>query len=79
MAMSVRLDPVLEERLSQEARRLGMSKSAFVKDTLERALGYKNPAQLLDAVRSATPMGDPSSSENVSAKIKAKLRAKYSA
>ncbi|NGZ29469.1 MAG: CopG family transcriptional regulator [Magnetococcales bacterium] len=78
MAMSVRLDPVLEERVNKEARRLGMSKSAFVKDTLERALGYRNPSELLDEICSGTPMGDPHASENVSEKLKAKLRAKYS-
>ncbi|MBF0310246.1 MAG: hypothetical protein HQL56_12035 [Magnetococcales bacterium] len=77
MAMSLRLDPVLEMRIAQEAKRLGMTKSAFVKDTLERVLGYTNPSDLLDAVRSGTPMGDPDASENVSEKVKAKLRAKY--
>ncbi|MBF0109749.1 MAG: ribbon-helix-helix protein, CopG family [Magnetococcales bacterium] len=78
MAMSVRLDPVLEERVNQEAKRLGMTKSAFVKDTLERALGYKNPSELLDEICSGAPMGDPHASENVSEKVKARLRAKYS-
>jgi len=76
MAISVRLDPVLEERLNQEVRRLGVTKSAFVKDTLERVLGLKDPATLLKQVRSNTPMGDPDASENVSTKVKAKIRAK---
>jgi hypothetical protein len=79
MALSVQLDPVLKTRVNQEAKRLGISKSAFVKDTLERVLGFKNPAELLDAVRSGTPMGDPNASENVSEKVKAKLREKHSA
>ncbi|MEO5340506.1 MAG: hypothetical protein H7837_08325 [Magnetococcus sp. MYC-9] len=78
MAMSVQLDPVLEARVGQAAKRLGMTKSGFVQDILERSLGYKNPAELLDAVRSGTPMGDPHASENVSEKVKAKLRAKHS-
>lgn len=76
MAISVRLDPILEARLNQEVRRLGITKSEFVKDTLERALGLKNPAALLKQVRSNTPMGDSNASENVSTKVKAKIHAK---
>ncbi len=79
MPMSVRLDPALEARVDQEARRLGLTKSQFVKDTLQRALGLKNPARLLKAVRSGSPMGDPGASQNVSARMKAKLRAKRAA
>ena len=76
MAMSVRLDPTLETRVEQESRRLGITKSEFVKDALERVLGLKNPADLLSAVRSGKPMGNPQASRNVSARMKAKLRAK---
>lgn len=75
MAISVRLNPSLEARVEREARRLGITKSEFVKDALERVLGVKNPAALLQAVRSGTPMGDADASENVSAKMKKKLRA----
>jgi hypothetical protein len=78
MTMSVRLDPTLEARVAEESRRLGISKSEFVKDSLERVLGLKNPANLLQAVRSARPMGNPHASRNVSARVKAKLRAKLS-
>lgn len=78
MPISVRLDPELEARLDQEVRRLGVTKSEFVKDALERILGMKSPASLLNQVRSKTPMGDPDASEDVSGKMKAKLRAKHS-
>jgi predicted DNA-binding protein len=78
MAMSVRLDPTLETRVEQESRRLGVTKSEFVKDALERVLGLKNPADLLNAVRSGKRMGNPQASRNVSARMKAKLRAKLS-
>ena len=74
--MSVRLDPTLETRVEQESRRLGVTKSEFVKDALERVLGLKNPADLLSAVRSGKAMGNPQASRNVSARMKAKLRAK---
>jgi predicted DNA-binding protein len=79
MALSVRLDPALEARVEQEAKRLGVTKSELVKDALERMLGEKNPAALLKAVRSGTPMGIPHASESVSARMRAKLRAKRSA
>ncbi len=35
MAMSVRLDPTLENRVAQESRRLGITKSEFVKDAVD--------------------------------------------
>lgn len=73
--ISVELDPVLEARLNQEAQRLGLTQSAFIRDLLERTLSVKNPADLLRRVRSNTPMGDPEASENVSDKIRAKLSA----
>ena len=76
MTLTVRLDAALETRVDQEAKRLGNTKSEFVKDALERVLGIKNPAALLKAVRSRKPMGDPNASENVSARMKATLRAK---
>jgi len=75
MAISVRLSPDLEVKVEQEARRLGVTKSEFVKDALERVLGIKNPATLLQSVRSLAPTGDPDASENVSVKMKKKLRA----
>lgn len=78
MPISVRLDPALEARLDQEVRRLGVTRSEFVKDALERVLGIKSPATLLQQVRSNTPMGDPDASENVSTKVKARLGAKHS-
>ncbi|MBI4207220.1 MAG: ribbon-helix-helix protein, CopG family [Betaproteobacteria bacterium] len=79
MPMSIRLDPALESRVDQEARRLGLTKSEFVKDALQRVLGLKSPARLLKAVRSRSPGGDPGASQDVSAKMRAKLRAKRAA
>lgn len=75
MAISVRLEPELEAMLVAEARRRGSTKSEVVKDAVERLLGRRDPAELLREVRSGEPMGDPDASENVSAKMKAKLRA----
>ncbi|MCX8018368.1 MAG: ribbon-helix-helix domain-containing protein, partial [Rhodocyclaceae bacterium] len=82
MTLSVRLDPILESRLEQEARRLGITKSEFVKDALERALGMKNPYALLQQVRdpAAYRVSEPTTydSVDVAAKVKDKLRAKRS-
>ncbi len=78
MAFSVRLEPAIEARVEQEARRLGISKSKFVKDALERVLGLKNPAEMLKQVRSGIPMDAADTSEQVSQKVVAKLREKHS-
>ena len=47
MAVSVRMDPVLERELEAAARRQGLTKSQFIVDAVERALGRKNPYDLL--------------------------------
>ena len=78
MTLSVRLDPDLEALLEQEARRLGVSKSEFVKDALERTLGMKNPADLLRQARSGATNNEPDLSESVSERMKSQLRAKHS-
>ena len=75
MALSVRLDPTLESRLEQETRRLGITKSEFVKDAIERVLGLKDPAALLDQVRRAGTMGRPQASAQTGQGLKARLRA----
>lgn len=76
MAVSVRLDPVVEARLTQQANLLGVTKSDFIKDALERVLGMKDPAALLRDVRSGRKLGRKDASTNVSRLMKARLRAK---
>jgi hypothetical protein len=77
MTLSVQIDPLLETRVEEEARRLGVSPSDFVQDALERALGMKSPADIYRRVCSFTPMGDPDASEHVADKVKARLRANH--
>lgn len=77
MTLSVQIAPLLETRVEEEARRLGVSPSDFVQDVLERALGMKNPAEIYRRVCSFTPMGDPDASEGVADKVKARLRANH--
>lgn len=82
MTLSVRLDPLLEVRVEQEARRRGITKSEFVKDALERVLGLKNPSEIYrqiidhEAYKATEPVTDLS--ENTGDRVKALLRAKHS-
>ena len=75
MAVSVRLDPIVEAKLAQQARLLGITKSDFIKDAIERVLGLKDPAALLREVRSGGKLGRRDASARVSPLMKAKLRA----
>lgn len=47
MAVSVRMDALLEKELVRAAKRAGVTKSQFIIDAIERALGRKNPYELL--------------------------------
>jgi RHH-type rel operon transcriptional repressor/antitoxin RelB len=44
------MDPLLEKQLDQAAKRRGVTKSQFVIDAVERALGHKDPLQILHEV-----------------------------
>ena len=46
MAVSVRMDPLMEKALELAARRQGITKSQFIIAAVERALGRKDPAML---------------------------------
>jgi len=47
MAVSVRLDPLMEKELELSAKRQGITKSQFIIAALEKALGRKDPYKLL--------------------------------
>lgn len=51
MAVSVRMDPLLEKQLAQAAQRQGVTKSQFIINAVERALGRKNPYELMLALK----------------------------
>lgn len=78
MAVSGRLDPVVEAKLTQQANLLGVTKSDFIKDALERVLGMKDPAALLRQTRSGNKLGRRDTPANVSRLMKARLLAKRS-
>ena len=48
MAVSVRMDPLLERELELAAKRLGKTKSQFIIEAVERSLGRKDPYQLMN-------------------------------
>lgn len=89
MAVSVRMDPVLEQELEAAAKRQGLSKSQFIVDAVERALGRKDAYRLLLKAQQAYGLTDPASdrtskktraaSEPSSARMKAELKAKHDA
>jgi predicted DNA-binding protein len=51
MTVSVRMDPLLERELELAAKRQGITKSQFVIDAVERALGRRNTYELMMALK----------------------------
>ena len=54
MAVSVRMNPLIEKELELAAKRQGISKSQFIIDAVERALGRRDPAALYRKVMQET-------------------------
>lgn len=85
MAVSVRMDPLLEIELQQAADRQGISKSQFIIAAVERALGRKNPYELMVALQAEEPrvkyksIQAPYDSVASKAALRKKLRAKHDA
>ena len=51
MAVSVRMDPLLEMQLTEAAKRKGITKSQFIIEAVERSLGRRNPYELMQALK----------------------------
>lgn len=85
MAVSVRLDPLMEKEVELSAKRQGITKSQFIIAALERALGRKDPYKLLLEVKAEFAGYENDQQvpdENMSpmkAAIRAKIRAKHEA
>jgi hypothetical protein len=92
MAVSVRMEPLLEKELEAAAKRQGITKSQFIIAAVERALGRKNPYELLLKVQQdmqadpqyaeinrlfAAEARAPYDTERSKAELIAKLRAKH--
>jgi predicted DNA-binding protein len=57
MAVSVRMNPLLEKELELAAKRRGITKSQFIIDAVERSLGRKDPYQLMVALQAEEARG----------------------
>lgn len=82
MAVSVRLEPMLEKELELTAKRMGVTKSQFIVSALERALGRKNPYDLLLKVQAEVREPLPEGSELISptkGAIRSKLKTQRAA
>lgn len=88
MTISVRMDPLLERELELAAKRQGLTKSQFVIDAVERALGRRNPYDLMLALKAEETQATYAAgstgnaelayeTETAKAAIKAKLKAKH--
>jgi predicted DNA-binding protein len=51
MVTSVRMEPLLEKEIELAAKKLGVTKSQFIIDAVERALGRKNPFELMMKIK----------------------------
>ena len=85
MAVSVRLDPLMEKELEISAKQQGITKSQFIIAAIERALGRKDPYKLMLAAKAEFAGYENNQhvpDENlppIKAAIRAKLRAKHEA
>lgn len=89
MAVSVRMNPLLEKELELAAKRRGVTKSQFIIDAVERALGRKNSFELMERLRAEerragaslgrafTSREQPYETDSARAAIVAKLKAKH--
>jgi|LauGreDrversion4_2_1035121.scaffolds.fasta_scaffold994969_2 hypothetical protein len=55
MAVSVRMEPLLEKELEAAAKRQGITKSQFIIAAVERALGKRDPVRLYEQAMSMSP------------------------
>ena len=51
MTVSVRMDPLMEKNLELAAKQQGITKSQFIIEAVERALGSRDPMRLLHQVQ----------------------------
>lgn len=89
MAVSVRMDPLLERELDVAARRRGITKSQFIVEAVEKALGRRNPHELMQQLKANEDAQYPGAREAFAdverayetaasrARLKARLRNKH--
>jgi RHH-type rel operon transcriptional repressor/antitoxin RelB len=82
MAVSVRMNPLMERELELAARRQGISKSRFIIAAVERALGHRDPLGLLHQVQeemAAYKVQRPASGDAPPSALQKKLRSDHAA
>jgi RHH-type rel operon transcriptional repressor/antitoxin RelB len=73
------MDPLLEKELELAAKRQGITKSQFIVDAVERALGRRDPAQLLHQVQEEVADYKVTSKPAPPSPLQTSLREKYAA
>lgn len=63
MAVSVRMDPLLERELDAAAKRRGITKSQFIVEAVERALGRRDPYRLMQQLQAEESIKYPKAAE----------------
>lgn len=82
MAVSVRMDPLMEKELELAAKRQGVTKSQFIIAAVARALGHKDPAALYHKVMAdmaAYRSVRPETEDAPPSALQEKLRTQYAA
>lgn len=81
MAVSVRMDPLMEKELELAAKRRGVTKSQFIIEAVERALGRKDPATLYQQVmeKPVAYSAAETATEQSGQPLRAKLQGKHAA
>ncbi|MEO6279559.1 CopG family transcriptional regulator [Roseateles sp.] len=81
MAVSVRMDPLMEKELELAAKRKGVTKSQFIIEAVERALGRKDPAALYQQVmeQAATYHAADTDASQAAQPLRVKLQGKHDA
>jgi predicted DNA-binding protein len=83
MTVSVRMDASLENDIEKTAKLRGITKSQFIIEAVERALGRKDPYQLLMKIREKQSMLGVSEAEQIestrpmSERLQEKLEAEH--
>jgi RHH-type rel operon transcriptional repressor/antitoxin RelB len=79
MAVSVRMDPLMEKELELAAKRRGVTKSQFIIEAVERALGRKDPAALYQQVMERPGTYSAAEAEQGEQPLRARLQGKHTA
>jgi predicted DNA-binding protein len=83
MAVSVRMDPLLEKEMALAAKRRGVTKSQFIVEAVERALNRKHSYNIMIELKAQEPrigyeaIAVAYDTNKAKAAIKAKLKRKH--